>query len=324
MGARAGLLAGALLAGLPAAASAGGDPAERLERMVEAARGMDYQGVLVHGMASGVESMRLYHRGGKGGRYRERLVMLTGPAREMVRDGDTVRRYHPASRQVITGPRRGGTGVFKLDPDSLDSVTDHYRLADGPKGRVAGREAEAVDLRARDGQRYDYRVWHDSRTHLPLQTVVMNRDGRVMETYMLATVEVGARPSAEQLRLRVPEDASSLRRRSLDGQDRPPALAGVTLPEGFRLGAHFEGPGGGEHLFYSDGLATLSVFIERGAAGEPEGIDSDDIMRRGALHACSVRRGPYRVTLLGELPGETLKGLVRALRSAGPPGEGGS
>lgn len=290
-------------------------PRQLLDRMVEAAKTRSYQGVVVHGMPSGVEAMRLFHRGGDEGSYRERLVMLTGSARQIVRDADKVHRYHPASGQVVIGPRRGGTGVFKLDPDSLDRLTDHYRLSHGPDGRVAGRDAAAVDLAPRDGQRFHYRVWRDRATHLPLKTVIRSNEGQVLETFMLATVDLDQEPREAQLRLQVPEGVERLQREQPGDTADPPVLEGIALPSGFRLGARFQGPEGGEHLLYSDGLATLSVFIEDGPSEQADGETELAILERGALRACTVRRGGQRVILLGEIPSNAMNRIAESLRS---------
>lgn len=296
------------------------DVDEQVRRMVQAARQMDYQGVLVHGMPAGVESMRFYHAGDADGGYRERLVMLTGPARELVRDGAMVRRYHPDSGQVVVGPRRTGTGIFRLAPEDLERVREHYRIEAGPSGRVAGREAQAIEFRAGDDARFTYRIWRDRATNLPLQTEILNAEGRVQETFMFATVEPGTRPTEAELTMQVPDGVPVVERRRLSEADRPAVLRSLKLPPGFRLQASFqgqEGADGGRQYFYSDGLATLSVFLDRSPKGTPETDGQREILQRGALRACSLARSGYRVTVLGELPGRALRRIAESLEGNG-------
>lgn len=295
--------------------AAGDDLDAQVRSMIRAAQEMDYQGILVHGMGVGVESMRLYHRGGQDGTYRERLVMLTGPARELVRNGKTIHRYHPGLGKVVSGPRRSGTGVFKLVEEDLERVRSHYRLAQGPEGRVAGREVRAIELRAAEGDRYTYRVWRDRATDLPLQTEVIDRKGAVVETFMFAVVEPGVRPAPEHLELQAPPDLPRVHRESLSEPAPPGVLEDLDLPAGFRLESRFEGAAGdkGEHFFYTDGLATLSVFLERVSEGSESAPADRQIVKRGALHACSIRREGFRITLLGELPGPTMRRLLDSL-----------
>ncbi|HKJ72165.1 MAG TPA: MucB/RseB C-terminal domain-containing protein [Gammaproteobacteria bacterium] len=306
-----GLAACLLLAGPALGAD---DVDQQVRAMVRAARQMDYTGVLVHGMPGGVESMRFFHAGSADGTYRERLVMLTGPARELVRTGDSVRRYHPEAGRVVVGPRRGGTGIFRLDAGDLERVRAHYHVAQGPTGRVAGREARAIEFRAGDDQRFTYRIWRDEATDLPLQTEILNRDGRVQETFMFATVDPGIRPQDGELELHAPAGLPVVHRQRL-ARGRPPAiLDALYLPPGFRLKARFQGPDAeGRHYFYSDGLATLSVFLDPAADHPDKSAEDREILQRGALRACSLSHGGYRVTVLGELPGRVLRRIANSL-----------
>lgn len=311
-----GLVAGMLLTGSALAAE---NLDEQVREMVRAARQMDYQGVLVHGMPIGVESVRFYHAGESDGAYRERLVMLTGPARELVRNGESVRRYHPEKGRVLVGPHRAGTAIFRLDAGDLERVRDHYGIERGPAGRVAGRQARAILFRAGDDERFTYRVWQDKKTSLPLQTEVIDQEGQVQETFMFATVEVGGEPRPSDLELGAPSEVPVVERRRLEEGKEPEVLGSLELPPGFRLQARYQGAQGegGSQYFYSDGLATLSVFLERDEKAAGTGEESRGIHQRGALHASSLASGGYRITLLGELPGPALRRIAESLDEAG-------
>ena len=58
-----------------------------------------------------------------------------------------------------------------------------------------------------------------------------------------------------------------------------------------------------EHLVYSDGLASLSVFIERlSTTGKPlDGLDS-----MGAVHAYGAMVDEFQITVVGEVPAATV------------------
>ena len=59
-----------------------------------------------------------------------------------------------------------------------------------------------------------------------------------------------------------------------------------------------------EHLVYTDGLAAVSVFVEK------RGEDSKPFMlgpsRMGAVNALGSRVDDYQVTTVGEVPAETI------------------
>ncbi len=286
---------------------------QQIRAMLSASRQMDYQGVLVHGMPMGVESMRFYHASGEGG-YREHLVMLSGPPRELARDGTSVRRYQPDANQVVTGPQRRESGLFKLSEGDLERIRQNYHIREGPEGRVAGRQAQAIRLSARDGQRFSYRIWRDQMTDLPLQIEILDAQKQVRETFMFAVVEPGIRPRPEDLFLELPKGVAQIQRRRLPKAERPAWVKHFQLPSGFRLEGRYGGQEkGGEHLFYTDGLATLSVFLDPVVEAANAKGSACKVLQRGALHACLLRYRKFRVTLLGEVPADTLRGIAKSL-----------
>jgi len=59
-----------------------------------------------------------------------------------------------------------------------------------------------------------------------------------------------------------------------------------------------------EHLVYSDGLAAVSVFIEK--TDRPAGVGSKGPSRMGAIHAYSKVMDGEQVTVVGEVPESTV------------------
>jgi sigma-E factor negative regulatory protein RseB len=61
---------------------------------------------------------------------------------------------------------------------------------------------------------------------------------------------------------------------------------------------------------YSDGLATVSVFIEPGAPA----ADPEPVQRRGPLSAFTRQVGDARVTVVGEVPPTTARSIADSVR----------
>jgi hypothetical protein len=76
-------------------------------------------------------------------------------------------------------------------------------------------------------------------------------------------------------------------------------------------------PGGpAEHLVFSDGLASVSVFVERGH--NPDGQRrGDDAATLGTSSAYSIAVQGYRITAVGEVPPATVRAIAQAIRGAG-------
>src|SRR5262249_11103428 len=79
------------------------------------------------------------------------------------------------------------------------------------------------------------------------------------------------------------------------------------------------------HLVYSDGLATVSVFVERRVLQAPAALSpppAPGVAQVGSSSAFSTVREGSKVTAVGEVPPETVKSIansVRASSSSSPP-----
>ena len=72
-----------------------------------------------------------------------------------------------------------------------------------------------------------------------------------------------------------------------------------------------------EHLVFSDGLASVSVFIER-ARSQAGPRNADAAARLGVSSAYSTAVEGYRVTAVGEVPPDTVRAIALSIRTAGP------
>jgi sigma-E factor negative regulatory protein RseB len=67
-----------------------------------------------------------------------------------------------------------------------------------------------------------------------------------------------------------------------------------------------------DHLVYSDGVASVSVFVE------PAGPDSNELAGDstiGGANAYSTRIKGYDVTAVGEVPSDTVRMIARSVRA---------
>ena len=69
-----------------------------------------------------------------------------------------------------------------------------------------------------------------------------------------------------------------------------------------------------EHLVYSDGLATVSVFVEKIDPNTKPGMEG--LSNMGAVHAYVMRADGHQVTTVGEVPAETITLIAKSRRSA--------
>ena len=87
-------------------------------------------------------------------------------------------------------------------------------------------------------------------------------------------------------------------------------------PPGFSLVVHndWRATGGQpvDHFMLSDGLASVSIYVE---AGDPrEGLEGGTHI--GAVHAVGKRVAGHQITVVGEVPPETVETVLAGIRHA--------
>ena len=136
--------------------------------------------------------------------------------------------------------------------------------------RITNRVAQLVIIKPVDQYRYGYHLWADADTGLLLKADLLDTNGAILEQFMFTQINIGIKIPAAAL-------APGMTGKSMvwyreDGDTRnvseKPGWSASQLPKGFRLSAHMtrrlpmrKQPV--EHLVYTDGLAAVSVFIEK-------------------------------------------------------------
>ena len=294
------------------------DAKQWLERMTRALAEQNYEGFFFHVRDSRSERMRIIHRVDRG-KVSERLVSLDGSGREIIRNATEVICYLPDRRTVLVEKRSERSdsssllGGLPSYSESLETLYDIEKV--GGVVKTLGRKTQIVSIQPRDQYRYGYRLWLDQETALPLKSQLCDRQGRVIEQILFSEVNLRDRISAEDLRPAVSGEGY----RWLRQTTQPIVVAGMTvgwsvirLPAGFKLTERRVQAIAGSnapvrHLVFSDGLATVSVFIEpRDTQSEP----MHGLTRVGAAFAYSRYLDGNQVTALGEVPAATVEAIA--------------
>lgn len=290
-----------------------------LQRMHEASRRRAYIGTLVVSSGGAMSSARVWHIC-DGRQQIERVEALTGTPRSTFRRNDEVITFSPQSRVAVV-EKRESLGLFPQLLKSADAAIDQYYGASTQGSeRVAGFEADVVQLQPRDGLRFGYRIWSEKKTGLMVKLQTLDARGRVLEQVAFSELQLDAPVSMDKLK-RMMGETEGYRLET-------PALVKTTpQAEGWRLAQEVPGfrsmscyrrpaPTGGDALqwVFSDGLATVSVFIE---PYDPRRHVQEGQQALGATHAL-VQRGrgagaAWWLTLVGEVPPQTLQALAQGL-----------
>nr|WP_298725569.1 MucB/RseB C-terminal domain-containing protein [uncultured Steroidobacter sp.] len=310
-------LIAALLAVLSTAHAGDREARQWLERMSEALATRNYEGRFFHLRDSRSEAMRIYHRVDKG-KVTERLVSLDGSGREIIRNQSEVVCYLPDRRTVLVEKRTDDNTLLAAVPAYNEELEAHYNIERGPFTKALGRRTQVINVTPRDQFRYGYRLWLDDETAMPLKSQLCDREGRVIEQILFAELNFRDRIPADSLKPSITGEGFRWIR-----QDAQPQLAAgqvggwgvIRLPAGFRLTAwRIQLIAGSnvpvQHLVYSDGLASVSVFIE---PADPQAQPLRGLAKVGAAFAFSRAMDGHQVTAVGEVPPVTLEAIAASV-----------
>ncbi len=290
-----------------------------LERMSMAAQSLNYTGTFVYQNAGKLEAMHIIHAMDKDGE-RERLFSLTGPEREVLRDNQVVTCILGDRQSVHVNKSRPRTPFPLSLPKELMQLEKYYSFEVKGEDRVAGRECKVVAVKPRDKLRYGRRLCIHDDSHLLLRSELTSPDGHAIEQVMFTAVDFPEHIDADALR---PDLSGTNYRwqREPEKQPEPGDKASDShwkvfeVPEGFMLTDHswhqlsVDEPGV-EHWVYSDGLASVSVYIEASRGQD----DYNGVSHRGALNAYGTMVDDYYVTVVGEVPRRTVEMIGKSVR----------
>ncbi|HNR23135.1 MAG TPA: MucB/RseB C-terminal domain-containing protein [Steroidobacteraceae bacterium] len=310
-----------LASGAAATASAADDAREWLARMNDALTARNYDGVFFHVHGGRVETMRIIHRV-QGGNVMERLVSLDGSGREFVRTGTELVCYLPDKRTVLVERRPENTTLLGNLPRFDETTEGYYELKHVERARLMGRDTRVIAVLPKDDFRYGYRLWIDEATTMPLKTQLCDARGRVIEQIQFANLSLPREIADSEFEPQV--DTAGFKWLRQDAQDPRLAQSGssvvwraMRLPPGFRMtlrsAQSMPGAAGPvEHLVFSDGLASVSVFVESTAPGK---APMSGPARVGSSSAFSTTVSGHQVTAVGEVPPETVRVIASSLQA---------
>lgn len=299
---------------VPVLAWAENDAVALLERMTQAGKELNYEGVFAYQTGKTLQSIQIFHRSDAEGES-ERLMSLNGVAREVIRSNDMVTCINPDGKQISVSRRPLGRGFPSDLPRRLRSATPFYDVTLGEEERIAGRITQELEIKPIDGYRYGYRLWVDKQTDLLLKSELVAENGDVLETFAFTAIETHIDISDEDLK---PQTSGEEMTWHQSEPGKPTISADERLisnwetswlPAGFSLVAsqnRLRANNGAfvEQKVYSDGLSSVSIFIERIKARHSH-LQGGSHM--GAVNAFGTIIHSHFVTVVGEVPATTVE-----------------
>lgn len=283
------------------------EPLPLLSKMCDAMNQTNYYGTLVYLHDNKLESMKISKTNNESGQA-EKIYSLNGEAREIIRQNDTLMCIIPSAKKITIDSKKHAQLPFSI-PHNLDNVQAYYNVSYQGSERVADKSAYVVQLTPKDSYRYGHRLWIDKQHSMLLKTDVLNERNQPIEQVMFTDLNiVEALPNS----VFTPNEAASNYKR-IDVTPKAMNEARTQIlhwglnkaPVGFAVVSHSRmgsANGAVEHLFLSDGMASVSVFIEPKTGEIFEGES-----RMGALNAYGAVKSGHKVVTVGAVPATTVK-----------------
>lgn len=296
-----------------------GDAMSLLRKIYVATEKLSYSGTFVYQQGERTETSRIDRVSGPGGDV-ERLEVLDGMPREIVRTRDMVRCYIPESQTVKVERRIDQRAFPGMLPEQISDLARNYTITKGEKVRIAGYDCDSVVLTPKDDLRYGYKLWADTNSGMLLKARTFNRKGEVVEQFTFAQLAIG----------NVPRDRVRAKNAAQHWKIEDAAVAPANLGRaGWTMGADLPGfrkvtevtrklgesrPVG--QVVYSDGMVAVSVFIEP-LAGRAEAV-RPGLSSLGAFHIYTREVANHIVTVVGEAPATSVQRMANQVEFRRP------
>jgi sigma-E factor negative regulatory protein RseB len=311
-----------------ATAAVAQEPSQWLERMNQALTSRNYDGTFSHWHGGKVEMLRIIHRV-QDGAVAERLVSLDGSGREFIRSGAELACYLPDKKTVLVEHRPAQDTLLGGFPAINGQTASFYDIQEVARTRLNRRDTRVITVSPKDEYRYGYRLWIDELTAMPLKTQLCDARGRIIEQIVFANLTLSPHIPDSALKPEVSTEGFQWLRNEASPTKESPENASMSwndmkLPPGFKMATRSAQvmPGSDDpvsHLVFTDGLASVSVFVEAQAKDPPDQQTvTEESARMGSSSVFSTVTDGRKVTAVGEVPPATVRSIASSF-TQGPP-----
>ena len=308
---------------------------DMLKGMSDADRKQNYQGTFVLRKSDNLSALRVTHGVDDNGEW-ESIEALNGESKKVLRHNNRVVSVYPDRELVTIRHTDKNRSLHQQLPENIDQLELFYSINRLNDDRIANHQTLVVDLLPKDQYRYGYRYWVDKDTGMLLRCDLVaedeNKEKKVVEQMMFTSLDYLTDVPSQSFELKQFE---RYRQQVLDEpvvdvtQNIQQRWVVSRLPEGFMLTQStmrysqplVPGNQSSEnmlsktappdllHMVYSDGLASVSIFIEKNQGAEERLLGVASI---GALNAFGHSMDDYFVTAVGEVPVKTVESMAQS------------
>jgi sigma-E factor negative regulatory protein RseB len=225
--------------------------------------------------------------------------------------------YNNDQSKILIKKKKDANLFPNIFPSNLEKLKDSYSIADGGDFRVAGRIAQMVVLSPIDENRYNYHLWLDKKSHLPLKMMVIDNNKKVVETMAFANIEFLQSQDISWFRPNISKDKTYSINENKNIEETVRKFWTINdLPSGFEEVSYnakrYAGLNAIAHqIIFSDGLSYISIFIHPVAKNQKPQIGSS---KRGSNNIHAEYKKGYQILAVGAVPIQTLSYITNQVK----------
>lgn len=313
-------------------------PQELIASMSQALKSLNYEGTYVHFHGSNLTSMHILHASHDEVEFK-RLSVLDAEECEIAKNNSRV-----------SCVRSGDQSLYVLESKSPEAQrqdelwmnnSDFYTFSHAKSDRVAGRATHVVDVKSSDAMRYGYRFWIDTDTHMLLRSMMFEGEGPAVDQMMFTQIEFpeeidtarfevvnpGSQDNNRQLpspdlavaKAEAQADTQSDNQQGQELDDEQTIVTFGALPVGYErvsetLSIMPESNGPVRHVMFSDGMASISVYVEYLPDSDGDVANfTEGLSKMGTTNAFGIKARSALITAVGEAPEATVQAFATAV-----------
>lgn len=285
-----------------------------LEKSAFAARELNYEGQFVYVNGKLNRRVQITHMN-HGGHEVARNIVLDDSHREVYSHGRDIMILQPTTKNVVIKKRRGQNLFPAMLPTDLSQIKTHYSPQMMGTEFVADREAYVIALKPTDKYRYTYKVWSDVKFGLILKMALLDTNNKTLEQIYFDQISMLNSHNMDWFKPKIDVSKHYVTEQSPDVASVADDWVVTKLPPGYKKVDHIKRAVDNrevmvDQLVFSDGIGSVSVFIEPLAKGvRPK----KGHMPMGSTNICANVVDGHQVIVVGEVPAQTVKSIAKAV-----------
>lgn len=244
----------------------------------------------------------------------EQVSQLVGGVGTMIRRDNTIALFDSNNEPYAVNGNSIRNFIPPIFYRDAGELIDSYQFVLVSKSQIAGRSAQLIRIESIKRQTYNYWMWIDVDSGLPLRMLYVDDSGDVVEQIIMTHLSIYNAPTA---------DMEKLAKMSLP--NAPMAVAATQqannwevsyLPKGFELiksDRHHVSISRevSDYFLFSDGLVEFSIYVQRPL----DNFTSPVVLTDGATSFVMIHADSIDVTVVGTIPPKTAYAIAQGVQA---------